>query len=206
MRPEIPNFPKDDLYALYPFGSRVYGTVHPKSDWDFIAVKGKVRLGEMSNGLVNIRYYTPEQFQALLKSHHISALECHFLPRDRWYSETIIEPDEPWKFELHLPTLRRSLSEKASHSWVKAKKKFVSPYDRKNELLRGKKSLFHSFRIISYGIQIATLRTIFGYDEVNWIFREIMEDPSEDWAHYEEVWKPRHNEMMSAFRKAAPKE
>lgn len=188
--------------ALYPYGSRVYGTVHPKSDWDYIAISGKVRVGEMDNGQVNIRYYTPEQFQGLLNSHHITALECYYLP----YDKIIIHPPKDWEFKLHLPTLRRSISEKVSHSWVKAKKKFQSPYDRENELLRGKKSLFHSFRIASYGCQIAGLRTIFGYDEVNWIFRDIMEDPSTDWEHYESKWKESHNRLMTEFRKKAPKE
>lgn len=203
-RPDITKYTKNS-YAVYPFGSRVYGTARPGSDWDFVVVTGKDRTGEMENGLINIKYLTPDHFQHLLDEHHIMALECHFLPRGLWYDQYIVEPDKPWKFKLDLSKLRHSLSEKSSHSWVKAKKKFVSPYDRKNELERGKKSLWHSIRIIDFGIQIATLRTIFGYNELNHIFREIMDNPSENWQDYEEKWKPVRNAMLTRFREVAPK-
>lgn len=200
MQPDIAKHTKNCV-AFYPFGSRVYGTARPESDWDYVAVKGKVRLGEMDLGSVNIRYYTPEQFQALLDNHHIMALECYFLRPE----QVIVAPEHPWPFKLDKAKLRHSLSEKSSHSWVKAKKKFLSPYDRENELIRGKKSLWHSIRIVSYGIQIATLRTIFGYNEVNHIFNDIMDDQSQDWDHYEEKWKPVRNAMLTKFREVAPK-
>jgi len=196
-----PQLPKDSYYALYPFGSRVYGTARSDSDWDYVAIKDQVRLGEMNKGLINIRYLTPNHFQRLLDEHHIMALECYHLPSDK----VLIQPDVPWKFKLDKARLRHSLSEKSSHSWVKAKKKFVSPYDREKELERGKKSLWHSIRIISFGIQIATSRSIFRYSEVNHLFKEIMDDLSEDWQHYEEKWKPVRNSMLTNFREVAPK-
>lgn len=202
-----PEFSEDAYYALYHYGSRVYGTVHPKSDWDYVAVDANTNsTGELIKGSVNIKLMGKEHFQKLLDNHNVTALECYFLETSLLCKDkVIIPPPEPWRFELDKSKLRSSFSEKASHSWVKAKKKFVSPYDRENELLRGKKSLFHCLRILGYGLQIAHCGQITLYDEYNHIFHKIMDNPSENWEDYEREWKPVYNEMASAFRKIAPK-
>lgn len=198
-----PEFSKDAFQALYPYGSRIYGTAQEGSDWDYIAIDKNAKTGEMIRGNCNIKLMTPEHFQGMLNEHHVVALECLFLP------EHLIEikPQKQWKFELSLPALRHSFMEKVSKDWVKAKKKFISPYDNAtDELYRGKKSLFHSFRILSYGIQIAKHKKIVRYDEMNEIYEAIMTNPSNDWLDYEKEWKEKYNFYSSEFRKVAPKE
>lgn len=192
----------DDCFAAYLYGSRVYGTHRPDSDWDYIVVREDAGQGEMSVGNTDYKCMSPNKFQELLYEHNISALECYFLPEEH----VITAPPFPWHFELDKSKLRHSLSEKSSHSWVKAKKKFASPYDwAENERLRGKKSLYHSMRIIHYGIQIAATGRIQNYHVLHDQFLEIMTDPSVDWETYQERWKPMYNSMMRTFRRLAPK-
>lgn len=194
--------PEGNYYALYPYGSRVYGTNSFNSDWDFIGIKPGVGFSEMDRGVLNIKLMEPEHFQKLLDEHNVSALECIFL------SDNLIltNPPKPWNFELSLSKLRHSFSEKSSQSFVKAKKKFVAPYDwAAEEIKRGKKSLFHSLRILDFGIQIASFRKIVCYDTCNDLFEEIMENPSLNWDDYQERWKPEYNRMCSEFRQLAPK-
>lgn len=192
----------DDCYAAYLYGSRVYGTHRPDSDWDYIVVKEDADDGEMSIGNIDYKCMSPNKFQQLLHEHNISALECYFLPEEF----VVAPPPLPWNFKLDLKRLRHSISEKSSHSWVKAKKKFTSPYEwAGDERLRGKKSLYHSMRIIHYGIQIAVTGRIKKYDVLQNQFLDIMTDPSMDWETYEKKWKPMYNNMMTTFRKKAPK-
>jgi len=136
--------PNGKFYALYPYGSRVYGNNHARSDWDYIGVKEGVKNGDMDMGLINVKLMTPEHFQLRLDEHSVSSLEAFFLPDDK----VISKPPLDWKLDLSLAKLRHSFSKKASHSFVKAKKKMVSPYDwASGEAVRGKKSLFHSLPI-----------------------------------------------------------
>ena len=192
----------DNVYALYPYGSRVYGTDQPDSDYDYILVSEDAGNGEMIQGDKNYKCMSPAHFQKLLDEHNISALECLFLPEEL----VIVHPKVPWTFKLDKLKLRRSISAKANHSWVKAKKKLIFPYDwATDETRRGQKSLFHSFRILNYGIQIAKDGKITNYAAANDIFEEIMTDPNISWDNYEAKWKKRHNFLFSEFRKLAPK-
>src|SRR5574343_717983 len=136
-----------DLIAVYGFGSRVYGMVGPKSDYDFYVISKKAEDGvEIRNGDINIHMHTPSHFHELLDRHVVGALECHFTPVehrlvDRW----------TFPFKLDKAALRREFSAKASNSWVKAKKKLEVEHD----YYIGKKSLWHAMRIIMFGTQIA---------------------------------------------------
>lgn len=198
----IYNITKEDYYALYQYGSRVYGTIHTLSDWDYVGVENLgASTGEIVNGNNNIKVMGRKHFQKLLDEHNITALECYFLPNEF----VVYAPISPWNFKLDLAKLRKSISEKSNHSWVKAKKKFKSPYNVPGEILRGKKSLFHSLRIVGFGIQIATRGLISNYSESNWIFEDIMSSKETIWQPYEKKWKPIHNHLMSEFRKVAPK-
>lgn len=198
MEPKI----TEDDYAVYPYGSRVYGTAQEHSDWDYVVIRENAKDGEIRPGLINLKMMSPAHFQKLLDEHRITALECFFLPEDK----VLRKPSKPWVFKLDKKTLRRSISEKSSHSWVKARKKFISPYNRANEMERGKKSLFHSLRIIMFGIQIARDGHISDYSEANYIFEDIMTDPSISWENYEKQWKKARNELLTKFRTLAPKE
>lgn len=194
-----------DLIAVYPYGSRVYGTVRKNSDYDFIVITSKKTNEQYSDTLININFFTPEEHQARLDEHEISALECYFLPQD----QVLFDSTHPlnkknrvhFTFNLDVTKLRHSLAAKASNSWVKAKKKLTIEQDY--DLNLGRKSLFHSIRIIDYGIQIATYKTIVDYGSCNAIFEEIMNCYS--WSEMFDQYKELYNKLCSEFRVLAPK-
>lgn len=192
-----------NFYAVYPYGSRVYQTITPESDYDYYALREGAETGELIQNQINLVLMSPAHFQKLLNEHHIAALECYFLPP----KEVLKPPTTPFDFKLSLPTLRHSVSTKANHAFVKAKKKFVAPYDWAiDEIRRGKKSLFHSFRILKFGIQIAKDGQISDYQAANAYFEEIMQNDSLLWEDYQKRWQPEYNKLATEFRKWAPKE
>lgn len=195
----------------YPYGSRVYGTHSENSDFDFILIFEDDFAKNLDDQYLyykerylspgqfleeNYSIYSRSKFQSMLDEHHISALECFFLP----------EPDlsfVKFNFKLNLDKLRKSISEKVSHSWVKAKKKFEIESDR--NIYVGKKSLFHSFRIIDFGMQIGKNGKIDDYQSCVGLWNEIKNNPSQNWKDYEILYKESHNKWMSEFRKFALK-
>lgn len=198
----IPKIDDSKSHAVYLYGSRVYGTFNSDSDWDFISIVDESGTGELDSGYVNIKLMSKDHFQKLLNDHNISALECYFLT-DRY---VVKAPDFSWDFSLDLQKLRHSISQKSNHSWVKAKKKLLEPYDwAVDERKRGKKSLFHSFRILMFGIQIAKEGGIYDYSQANHIFEDIVTEPNDSWDTYYDKWKVKHNELFSKFRELAPK-
>lgn len=191
--------------CMFSYGSRVYGTYSKNSDFDYIYIFDDEKaeklddqfIYEGKNTVENYSIYGITKFQQMMNDHHISALECYFLPQEHFTSY------HQFDFELNLQQLRKSISEKVSHSWVKAKKKFEIEDDR--NIYVGKKSLFHSMRIIDFGTQIAKTGKIENYQSCVHLWNEIKNNPSESWKNYETKYKLKFNEMMSEFRKLAPK-
>lgn len=194
-----------DLIAVYPYGSRVYGTARKNSDYDFIVITSRKTNEQYSDSLININFFTPQEHQIRLNEHEISALECYFLPHE----QVLFDLSHPlnknnrinFTFKLDLATLRKSLAAKSSNSWVKAKKKLTVEKDYDVNL--GRKSMFHSIRIIDYGIQIATHGAIVNYGSCNELFEEIMNCYT--WTEMFEQYKERYNKICSEFRILAPK-
>lgn len=180
--------------AVYQYGSRVYGTISQKSDWDYIVISErhaeKIDLHRDSD--LNLTIYPVQLFQEELNNHEISALECYFLPKN---NVTYVRHE--FDFKLDLVKLRHSISKKVSHSWVKAKKKLT--VDKDYDLYTGKKSLFHSLRILDFGIQLAKFGSIQNYESVNDLYLEILNGP-DDWASLDSIWRPLKNGRLTEFR------
>jgi len=191
-----------DIVAAYQYGSRVYGTARKNSDYDFIVITSRKTTEQYSDRKININFYTPEEHQKRLDDHEISALETFWLIDLYTPKKLSTLKHKPFTFELDLTKLRHSLSAKSSNSWVKAKKKLTVEKDYDLDL--GRKSLFHSFRIIEYGIQIATHGRIIDYNSCNYLFVEIMNCYT--WNEMFEQYKERYNKLCSEFRILAPKE
>lgn len=185
-----------DVVSAFMYGSRVYKTARKNSDYDFIVITSNKTNEQYSDSLININFYTPEEHQNRLNEHEISALECYFLP-----DEFILKKSNIFTFNLDVTKLRHSLAAKSSNSWVKSKKKLTVEKDY--DLNLGRKSLFHSIRIIDYGIQIATHKKIIDYESCNALFDEIMNCYS--WNEMFDQYKDRYNKICSEFRVLAPK-
>eukprot|EP01088_Endostelium_zonatum_P020087 TRINITY_DN7232_c0_g1_i1.p1 TRINITY_DN7232_c0_g1~~TRINITY_DN7232_c0_g1_i1.p1 ORF type:complete len:150 (-),score=33.39 TRINITY_DN7232_c0_g1_i1:330-779(-) len=68
---------------IYPFGSRVYGTQSPESDWDFIVVAdGKYFIGPklFEQGELNVNIYHTEFFNYLLSQNVVWILQLAYYP------------------------------------------------------------------------------------------------------------------------------
>lgn len=180
------------ILHLYSYGSRVYGCNKPDSDFDFIIItnqnEDKIDSIISNDGKINATLYSLEGFKKAIDNHEISVLEAIFL-----------EKNFIWDFDLDINKLRHSISQKSSNSFVKAKKKLID-----NEIIIAKKSLFHSLRMILFGIQIVKFGKINDYSEANYLFEEIINSESE-WILWKEKYGEMRNKLMSEFRILAPK-
>lgn len=192
------------IFNLYQYGSQVYGIADEKSDIDLILVCDFANEHETPIQWpgTDLTIWTAEEFQRLLDVHEPSALECHFLP-----SHMAIRSRE-FEFKLDLGKLRQAFSAKSSNSWVKAKKKI----EVHGEWRLGLKSLFHSLRILEFGLQIAGNGKIKDYAAANRYWKCIMDQyhgRSEwrqftSWVDFKEYWQPHYNRLRSDFRLVAP--
>lgn len=191
----------ETIVGIYPYGSLVYGTSSENSDYDFVVI---VDMSEdylqYESENVDIHFMSIDHYKSLLKQHDIMALECFYNPSPIMKYET--------EFELHLPTLRKKISAICSNSWAKAGKKMNLP-DESDYI--GLKSLFHSFRILSYGIQLAKdgeIRFsncgIMGTCQN--FFRELTYqfEHGDRWDEFKDRYKLDHNAMATQFRALAP--
>lgn len=182
----------EPILKVYQYGSIVYGCHTSKSDTDFIVVVDSdedlyysVREDES-----DYTVYSKSAFIEKIREHHISALECIFQT-----------PDDPFLkyFKYDSEKLRRNISAISSNSFVKCKKKL-----RDGEEYIGKKSVFHSLRILMFGIQIAINKKIVDYSEANELLPTIM--AMKDWEEIKFVCKPIFNELKTDFKIVAPLE
>ncbi|MCZ2224805.1 MAG: nucleotidyltransferase domain-containing protein [Chitinophagales bacterium] len=198
------NLNKDSIINIYSYGSRVYETNHDKSDYDFIIVMDENSIDQdsmaSSDKNINCIIYKESSWIKLIKEHKIFALECIFLPEDKILQH---KKDYSSYFTLNLSVHRKYISEKVSNSWVKGKKKFEVEKDR--DIYIGKKSLFHSLRIIDFAIQICKYGKIIDFTSSNKLWKEIYNNASENWNDYHKLYHGYFNSQMTEFRKLAPK-
>jgi hypothetical protein len=185
-----------NILNIYQFGSRVYGNNTEESDYDDI----------------NIQVFTIESFKNSLNNHDIVVLECLFLPdsniyKKLWYDYQIVE----WgNFkQLDKQKLRTSISTITSNSWVKGKKKLTVANDYDKYLAI--KSVFHSLRILDFGIQIATENKIYNYSSTNWLYYELVElsdkyERDELWDIIDNKYRSLYNSKSTEFKRLCPKE
>lgn len=203
------------ILAIYEYGSRVYRTHRANSDFDFIVVcdgdvavdqhlytTNSVGLEEFENGVeVNLTIYNLHEFQRMLDFHEISAIECMF-------RNNMVENSEvKFEFNLNLSNLRSSISSKTSNCWVKAKKKLtvgsVIPCAEDRRI--GLKSLFHAFRILKFGIQLAEYGRIVDFSDANDYYDLICEDNvNSSWEVLDSKFRSEFRALQTEFRKLAP--
>lgn len=175
---------------VYTYGSRVYNTQSDKSDFDFIVVGETILTESKNTSWGDLHLFSKQDFVQKIKEHEISALECLFLPSH--LKQEIFQID----FTLNSEILRHSISQKSSNSWVKAKKKL----EVEKELYIAQKSLFHSLRILTFGIELAQTGKIFNYNQSQ-LWKTVIDCPPEKWSSL----KPLYNSLKSKFKEVCPK-
>lgn len=199
------------------WGSDIYGTTSEKSDkdivliyesdkeiYDVIQTKDYPNLftDELSN--VDLHIISSRTFQRLLNEHNIMALEVYYHSKD--FLQNYFE------FKLNLDTLRRSVSAVCSNSWSKARKKLEIPEE---DDYIGLKSLFHSIRILSFGIDIAKdnkidyLNVLIDGEKIScsnfWHSLQQKYESGWRWPEFKAKYTPLQNANATEFRKLAPK-
>jgi len=182
---------------LYLYGSRVYGTYDESSDYDYLMVSSiEEPFVQFKHEKVNVTVFSLTEWYKRLQEHEISALECLYLPK-----EMVLKDKLSFEVVIDNQVLRRAVSAKASNSFVKAKKKFTV----ENDIYVGKKSLFHALRIPMFGKQLAEHGKITDYAAANHYWNQIKGCGIDDWSYFQKKYKPVFNNIMSEFRKVAPK-
>jgi predicted nucleotidyltransferase len=190
-----------EIINVYPYGSRVYGTNSPSSDYDFIVVAKTDHTGKQfdsHDGDLTVHLYNHDHWLHMIDEHRIFVLECLFLP-----DELILQKHKDFKFTLDKTALRKEISTVSSNSWVKAKKKI----EVEHEHYLGYKSLFHSLRIPMFGIQVGRDGKINDYTVANHFWKEITAniDFSMPWDKLKEHYQPIRNGILTEFREHAEK-
>lgn len=201
-----------NILNIYQFGSRVYGNNAEESDYDYVFIcKDYINYND-----TNIQVFTIGSFETAISNHDIVALECLFLSPINIVCENTCEYDDflfeyfnDNIFKLDKQKLRTSISTITSNSWVKGKKKLTVANDYDKYLAI--KSVFHSIRILDFGIQIATESKIYNYSSMNWLYYELVElsnkyERDELWNIIDNKYRSLYNSKSTEFKRLCPKE
>lgn len=197
------------VITMFYYGSTVYGTITDKSDTDIVAiVDDKIDLSEFTNGIweyhldnIDYQFINESKFIEMVKNHHIVALEMLSLPSNRVIKGDVKKYEQ--YFVLDKWKLRQVISSIASNAFAKAHKKMTVEKDY--DLYRGQKSLFHSIRVMLFGIQIAKYGKIEDYTEANRYWTMISSMKDSPWQVYKETFKPIINTIRSELVVLCPK-
>lgn len=181
------------ILNIYLFGSRIYDVSSEMSDYDVLIIaKTPYPEKEIIVDNLNIHILTLDRFLDGLKTHNIRNIECLFSPIKLLETEHI-------QYVINISGLRHSISHISSNSYVKSKKKLIQ-----GDYYIGIKALFHSLRIILYGIQLINYGKINDWKCANYIWNDLS---SKNWT-WEELdlkYKPIKNRLMTEFRKISYK-
>lgn len=167
------------------YGSRVYGTARPESDYDIIMIASHLLAHEEKratvNGvLLNIHIITPDKFTSDLKLPNIMNLECLFAPEWAKLQEKMTLSDKVDIKRLIKNNLAQSYS-----SWQGGKRK-IQEYN----INKGLKSIFHSLRMLMFAAQIAEHGKIVDYSVANDLYSEIIDSDEFEWEYFKEKYLP----------------
>lgn len=197
------NIDSNKIVGIYPYGSILYGTANEKSDLDLVVIvdMSEEDYLQYESQEYDIHYMSINHYKKKLEEHDIMALECFY------NNNPILKYSVD--FELNKPQLRKKISAICNNSWAKAGKK-LELVDEDDYI--GLKSLFHSFRILSFGINLASKNEI-NYTKIGDIdaldfWNEILNYYAEGyrWEEFKLKYKQQHNNMATKFRELAPKE
>lgn len=180
---DLVGLPDWKIINIYLYGSRVYGTCHQDSDYDFLVVANSMdREKEIKNGKYNIHIHTPDKFKDDLWAFRMVNMECIFAP-----SFAKIQEDVEYKnvFNFDQFKLKKSILKQSHDAWMKSKMKF-----REMDIERATKSLFHSLRILLFGIQIVENNEIIDFSEANNYWEEISGMEEYKWNVFKEKFLP----------------
>lgn len=192
---EIVDLPEWKILNIYMYGSRVYGTFNHDSDFDFLVVANSLdREREIKRGRYNIHIHTPDKFQDDLWAFRMVNLECIFAP-----SFARIQESKMYGVVLDQFKLKRNILKQSHDAWIKSKMKF-----REMDIERATKSLFHSLRMLLFGVQMVEKNEIYDFSEANRYWEEIGEMEEFKWNVFKEKFLPLKKDLEEMLMNARP--
>ena len=155
------------IIALLIYGSHVYDSLHEASDYDYLAVVDSKLLKKPLDILnyhhnsddIEFSIYSNDSFKNLLDNASIHMVESIFTPDEFILhgKDWLVMMRNDFQDKLnnvktrseYLNKIRSSFSQKSANSEVKARKKIID-----GEIMIGLKSIFHSIRLLQFGIQL----------------------------------------------------
>jgi len=195
---EITGLADRKIRNIYMYGSRVYGTYGVDSDYDIMVTACSMLVDkEFYEGEYNIHVTTPDIFEDRLRKHDIHAIECVYAPD---FAQIQITKDYREDFVLNPRQLKKMLLSQSSDAWRKA----MMRIDDEN-YVGGEKTLFHSLRILKFGIQIIENGKLTDFSEANYLKEQIdmfseTADFDFSWASYKHAWYPVRKKLQKEFR------
>lgn len=182
------------MNALIRYGSYVYGTMDELSDEDFYHISDKECDPDLPQTFNQTECHSISfsEYLEALQRHEVWAIEMHYSSADN-----VIRALPNYEFELDTTKVRSSFSAVASNSWVKAKKKLQ--YGDSANLRLAQKSLFHSFRILDFAVQLGTHGSIVNFMAQSDILMEV-KNLEADWVVWDSTFRLRHKELASRMR------
>ena len=184
-----------DVLNIYIVGSLVYNTYNENSDVDVkVVVKDSpFKTHQFTKYIYDITLYRLDYFMELVEDCEIDVLEA-LMSDNKFKHETI-----NIAYNIKPKLLRHSISSISSNSWVKCKKKLLQ-----NDYNIGIKSMFHSMRLLDFGIQIMEKGFIKDFTSSNHIWDKL-KSKSWNWDELVIEFKSYRNSLKTRFKKLAPK-
>lgn len=187
----------NQIYCAYIVGSHLYGSNTAISDVDYLMITSDKfgRDGEtVTYGDIDVSFYSDSTWTKLCDNDDIKALEVNAIP-----NVFIIKQDRHYRTKNDVINIRKSISAVVSNAWVKGKKKLT--VDESFNPYIGKKSIWHCFRILMFGIQVYKYGHINNFSEANYLYDEIVNCESNDWEYFKKKYQEPLNNLRTEFRK-----
>lgn len=177
----------DEVVNIYPYGSRVYGSNNNDSDYDYIIVfkASRLKSGAFKDNAISSRdrliqgtCYSRGGFQDAVNKYNINALECLSLSDDKVLKNK-------WAFKITRYSeqeLVKSVITQASNSWYLANNRYKLTTSNKEVILDPvtdklvRKGIWHSLRILMFGIQYKTNGKIIDFGAANILLANMLAD------------------------------
>jgi len=177
---------------IYVYGSRVYGSNKPNSDFDIIVVAGALLIHEeFKSEKYNVHVHTPDKFKQDLTNYMMHCLECYYAPS---WAQVQVKDTYP-EFKIQSAKLKQSILTQSSNTWNHSKYKFHN-----GDIVRGLKSGFHAIKCLEFGIQILKTGKISDFGSNNELLKEITQSEYYDWKPFKEKYLPLKIQLESELK------
>lgn len=185
----------DQVIAIIPYGSQVYGTADSSSDHDYIIITkgamlrgGAFKANAISSKDFRIQgvLYSRSGFSNALDNYDISAWECLSLPRDKYIFSTplfekfVLDKERKWDEKSMIKSIIRKASASRHIADEQSKSGFAG---------RAKKGMFHALRILHFGLQLkehGKIIDLSACNEMYFKFKSINPDDFDTRDYYDE--------------------